>query len=129
MLITILVTLQFNGGNAGILPGKVTVEITNNLSDYQLGVHCKDKNHDLGFQVLPIGGSYNFKVSPNLFLNNTLYFCNFNWITEAHWFNIYDQERDDCDDTCHWDIVATGPCKVKEDSLDCFHWNNAIKAA
>ncbi|KAJ1388304.1 Plant self-incompatibility protein S1 [Sesbania bispinosa] len=60
VMVTIPVALQFNGGNAGIIP-KRTVAISNKLNDSQLGVHCKDKHHDLGFQVLPVGGSYNFK--------------------------------------------------------------------
>ncbi|KAJ1402064.1 Plant self-incompatibility protein S1 [Sesbania bispinosa] len=124
---TILVALQFNGGNAGIIPER-TVAIANKLNDYQLGVHCKDKNHDLGFHVLPVGGSYNFKFVVDPFVHNTLYFCFFSWTTGGHYFNIYVQTRDLCS-YCYWEIVASGPCLVWKDNRQCYNWNQPTKIA
>ena len=70
MLLTILVALQLKDGQSthGIIKHRVTVYITNNITDLQLGVHCKDKKHDIGFQKLNFGETYSFSFKPKPFL-------------------------------------------------------------
>lgn len=77
MLLIIVVVLQFEEGNSDFYTkGKVTVSITNNLINRQLGVHCKDKNNDIGFRSLQRGNYYEFTFRPNIVVT-TLYFCRF----------------------------------------------------
>ncbi|XP_061351216.1 S-protein homolog 5-like [Gastrolobium bilobum] len=121
MFLTILLASKFKAGESGIFTDNVKVLITNKLTNMLLGLHCKDKNHDLGFQVLQVGQTYSFEFQITLILNK-LYYCSFNWRTGSHYFDIYDQVRDNCT-FCVWHIYATGPCLVRKDDLDCFHWN------
>ncbi|TKY50489.1 tRNA pseudouridine synthase B [Spatholobus suberectus] len=114
------------GSKSGLLPSKVTVEMSNNLTLMQLDLHCKDKHNDLGPQTLNDGDTYSFRFRPNAFADVTLYFCRFAWIGTVYHFDIYDQERDklSCDDNCcSWQIFEEGPCKIKERSRECFKWN------
>ena len=120
--------MQFECGESGspLLPTKVTVEITNRLTDRYLAVQCKDKHHDLGVQQLNVGQTFSFNFYPNFFLTSTLYFCHFVWLEGDRYFNIYEEDIDGyCDHhhTCYWDILATGPCKYQPGPRRCFRWN------
>jgi hypothetical protein len=129
MFLTILVALQFKESKS-TLPGfrKVHVTITNNMT-YQLGVDCKDKNYDFGYQVIKFGESYTFKFKPTLIIGKSLYFCHFNWYSGEHYFDIYIQKRDqDCGNNCNWVVKESGPCKIKDGSIDCFQWNPNVVA-
>jgi len=89
MLLTILVALQFKDGKSlSTELARVTVHVTNNLNDLQLGDDCKDKNRDFGFQTLKVGESYTFQFKPLFFLPKSLYFCSFSWINGNHRFDI-----------------------------------------
>jgi hypothetical protein len=124
MLPTIIVALQFNDTKT-IVGHKVTVYVANNMTGYQLGIDCKDKHHDFGYQVLKFGENYIFRFRPSFLIKRSLYFCSFTWINGFHYFDIYIQTRDesDCKDECHWLVKESGPCKVKSGSIECFHWN------
>ncbi|CAH8302315.1 unnamed protein product [Eruca vesicaria subsp. sativa] len=107
-----------------------TVKIINRIGGgLTLTLHCKSKNNDLGVHTLAPDTTWSFKFSPNVF-GTTLIFCNFKWAGESHWFNIYDDGRDDnggfpCDD-CTWNIKRTSPCRYdsKTNSFDlCYGWN------
>lgn len=127
MLLIIFVALQLKEGNSQwFLPPIVTVYVTNNMTNYRLTVHCKDKHHDIGFQTLQYGQSYTFHFRPNAFRLVSLYFCSFSWINEFHRFDIYVQKRDqdNCQKECHWAINESGPCKVIDDYINCFPWNS-----
>ncbi|AES60767.1 putative plant self-incompatibility S1 [Medicago truncatula] len=108
----------------------VTIYITNNITNYQVGVHCKDKNHDIGLQNINVGESYIFTLVPTFLIPRTLYFCSFSWPKGFHYFDIYVQSRDqeDCrpEKQCHWIIKESGPCKIKSGSVDCFNWNTNV---
>jgi hypothetical protein len=124
MLPTIIVALQFHSKTR--IGQKVTVYVTNNLTDLQLGVDCKDKNYDFGFQTLKFAESYIFRFVPSFLIKNSLYFCSFSWINGNHKFDIYVQKRDEneCDPECHWLIKESGPCKLKAGgAVECFHWD------
>ncbi|KAG4395624.1 hypothetical protein GLYMA_19G002501v4 [Glycine max] len=63
VLIMVLLGLQMKGTESevlpskvkdGLLPSKVNIEITNHLTMKYLVVHCKDKHHDLGSQLLNV---------------------------------------------------------------------------
>jgi len=130
MLLTIFFAFQFKGGKSGLLHQKVHMHISNNLTNgAKLGVHCKDKDHDIGAQTLNVGESYNFVFRPNTFAPTTLYFCGFRFNTEFHHFDVYDQERDDdfVEKECHWEVHESGPCRHnvmdKPNSIECFPWN------
>jgi len=130
MLLTIFVVFQFKGVKSGILHDKVHMHIFNNLTNgVKLTVHCKDKTHDIGAQTLNVGESYNFVFRPGSFSETTLYFCGFRFNTEFHYFDVYDQERDDdfVGKDCQWDVHESGPCrhnvKDKQNTIECFPWN------
>ncbi|CAB4321818.1 unnamed protein product [Prunus armeniaca] len=90
-------------------------------------VHCKSKDDDLGFHVVPIKGNYGFKFKPN-FWDTTQFFCSFKWGTEFHYFDIYIYERDSrlcADNECMWSIRPNGPCRWDSTfrSYLCHEWN------
>ncbi|KAK7316364.1 hypothetical protein VNO77_35348 [Canavalia gladiata] len=128
MVLIIVLALEFKGGESGFFFSKVSIFINNRIPDQRLGVHCKDKTHDIGYKILPFGGNYSFKLRPDPFLKVTLYFCKFYWFQTEHYFDIYKQERDepDCDTACYWQIFKTGPCKIKPTSRECFTWNEQL---
>ncbi|XP_057760787.1 S-protein homolog 5-like [Arachis stenosperma] len=107
---------------------KVYVTMQNKLPDMQqLGIQCKDRTHDLGFQVVPAGQSWTFYFNPGI-INTALFFCAFNWYEggDVHRFDIYDADRDGgvCDQ-CTWDIHNYGPCRVTgKGAPKCFPWKN-----
>ncbi|CAJ2649035.1 S-protein homolog 5-like [Trifolium pratense] len=130
LLLTILVALQFNEGQSFTpIPVPVKVYVTNNLTgNLQLGIECKDKHQDFGYQIKHFRESYIFTVHPTFLFPTKLFWCSFSWINGAKYFNIYDQKRDedDCDKECRWEINAYGPCKLKAGSIQCFQWNANI---
>ena len=83
-----------SGSPIVVVPTKVTVEITNRLTDRYLAVHCKDKNNDLGVHQINVGQTYSFSFTPNFVFPSTLYFCDFTWLEGFHYFDIYVQLRD-----------------------------------
>ncbi|CAK8531882.1 unnamed protein product [Lathyrus sativus] len=122
MLLTILVTLQFEGGKSSSFQNdEVKLTITNTLqNNIQLGLHCQSKNDDLGGQTLRTSESFSFTFRPNFFTINTLFFCKFTWANEVHYFDVYVQRRDfessDCRRTCDYNIKESGPCRAS----NCF---------
>jgi len=130
MLLTIIFVLQFKGGNSfSILKPVVHMYITNNLTNgEQLGVHCKDKDHDIGYRSIGFSEPYAFTFRPNFFIDITLYFCGFTFGSEFHYFDVYVQERDEksVKTECHWEINKSGPCRrnvlVQPNSVECFPW-------
>jgi len=129
MLLTILVALQFKSGKSNIFfKDKITMYITNNSTNgLQLGVHCRDKNHDVGFRSLHVGETYTFTFRAGILFKNTLYYCNFSWSNsvEHHSLNVYDQSRDDntVEKGCHWEISQSRPCRLTNpNSRECFQW-------
>ncbi|WVZ14000.1 hypothetical protein V8G54_011566 [Vigna mungo] len=127
LFLAIFVGVQLKCGESGVpvLPTKVTVQITNRLSERYLAVHCKDKNTDLGVHQLNVGETYSFKFFPKYYFPTTLYFCHFTWLEADHYFDIYVQDRDGycSDNTCIWEIFADGPCRTNKDPRHCYGWN------
>jgi len=113
LLLTILVALQFKDCKSSLpIFDKVHVYVTNNLTNYQLGIDCKDRNYDFGFRTIRFGEFYFFKFRPTLIVGRSLYFCSFSWINGNTHFDIYIQNRDqDCGNECHWVVNESGPCK------------------
>ena len=110
--------------------GRRTVEIINKLGGgLTLTLHCKSKDDDLGVQTLAPDSSWSFKFSPAVF-KTTLFFCNFKWGGESHWFDIYDDNRDgDGRDfpcyLCRWNINRSHPCRADTNRFvkQCYDWN------
>jgi hypothetical protein len=130
MLLTILIALQFKDSKSNkTFPGPVTIYVTNNLTgNLQLGVDCKDKHSDFGYQIIQFKESYIFTVKPTPFIPTKLYFCSFSWIIGAKHFDIYDKKRDDddCDKECRWQKNDYEPCKVNDGSIQYFKWNPSV---
>lgn len=106
---------------------KVTIYVTNNMTNTQLTMYCKDKHHNFGTQTLKSGETYSFKFIPAYIFRRSLYFCHFSWNSESHYFDIYVQTRDQhgCDKDCYWHIKESGPCKDNAGGkgvTQCFHW-------
>ncbi|RHN42234.1 putative plant self-incompatibility S1 [Medicago truncatula] len=126
MLLTIFVALQFQDGESNPFRKKrVFVYITSNLTDTELGLHCKDKDTDFGYHTLKFGETYSFSFRPRIFLEAELYFCGFHWMKEIQYFDIYVEVRDDktCKGDCHWTINKSAPCNVRDGDTECFNWN------
>ncbi|CAK9329256.1 unnamed protein product [Citrullus colocynthis] len=92
----------------------VTVNIKNTLKgNYQLTVHCKSGDDDLGVHQLSPLASYSFTFRPN-FWGRTLFFCGFQWPgSSLHYFDIYKDIRDRqrCNDTlCLWNVDEHNIC-------------------
>ncbi|MED6211300.1 hypothetical protein PIB30_072429 [Stylosanthes scabra] len=90
-----------------------------------VGLRCKDKNNDLGFQTLQVDEAWSFKFHPNPAFDTSPYYCYFTWLddTRAHYFTIYYYQRDRCS-FCSWEVHETGCCKVLSDlKLDCWKWD------
>jgi hypothetical protein len=126
MLLTICVALQFQNGESNVFLNdstKILVYITNNITDLQLGVRCRSRNRDLGFQTLNFGETYSFSIYTAF--EEMQYFCKFSWTNEFHYFDIYDQARDypSCKTECRWKINKVGPCKINATSNECYHWD------
>ncbi|XP_062104482.1 S-protein homolog 5-like [Humulus lupulus] len=101
------------------------VVIRNNLGDFDLSVHCKSKDDDLGVHILRFNETYSFRFKPN-FWGTTLFFCGFRWADQFHWFDIY-TPGSDCSlpSACFWSVVANGPCLVDSSPpfIHCYPWN------
>ncbi|XP_062104481.1 S-protein homolog 5-like [Humulus lupulus] len=105
--------------------GPEEVVILNNLGDFDLSVHCKSKDDDLGVHILRLNDTYSFRFKRN-FWDTTLFFCGFRWADQFHWFDIY-TPKSSCSlpAACFWHVVATGPC-LSDASLSiihCYPWN------
>ncbi|KAI4294806.1 hypothetical protein MLD38_037813 [Melastoma candidum] len=91
----------------------------------QLTVHCRSGDDDLGYHVLSLTDSYDFHFKPN-FWGRTLFYCQFNWLNESRYFDIYIQKRDysRCSALCIWWIKSEGPC-YGVDPATCvpYPWN------
>ncbi|XP_010540173.1 PREDICTED: uncharacterized protein LOC104814026 [Tarenaya hassleriana] len=118
--------------NINGLRDKVSLEINNVLGDgIWLEFHCKSKNDDLGYKILRPNESWSFRFRPN-FWGTTLFFCRFWWKGDSHWFDIYDDGREnpfsDWTDSLIWRVRKTGPCRMNQDTkiFDiCYDWNKA----
>ncbi|RHN52862.1 putative plant self-incompatibility S1 [Medicago truncatula] len=92
-------------------------------------LHCKSKDEDLGFHTLEFLGNYMFSFKPTLIpWQTTLFFCSFAWSGSPylHYFNIYDNKRDDCK-TCNWKIYENMTCKYLTERRSfnaCWPWNS-----
>jgi hypothetical protein len=131
MLFIIFCVLQFTNGQDApdsLFPKRVNVYIVNNITNLQLGVHCKDKHTDLGYQQLNFGQTYFFTFKTKPFLENKLYFCRISWTNEFYYFDIYIEHRDQhqCGKQCHWKIDKSGPCMIKSESYECYPWNPKV---
>ncbi|KAF8035073.1 hypothetical protein BT93_C1183 [Corymbia citriodora subsp. variegata] len=106
---------------------KTYVEMKNNMTGgITVRVHCKSKEDDLGFHDITPTTSWGFSFTPS-FVGSTLFFCNFAWPGQFHYFDIYDQSRDEliCS-TCIWKISANGTClldAVTGGFTKCYPWN------
>ena len=99
-------------GGPLIFQKKVDLRITNDLgTGANLTHHCKSKDDDLGTHVLAPNQLFEWGFRPN-FWGTTLYYCQFWFGSETHWFNIYVEKRDTsrCDDKCWWMVGPIGAC-------------------
>lgn len=112
---------------------KATIMITNALngtaSTAILNVHIKSKDDDIGWHAIPNGGQYELSFHPRWF-GGTLFFSRMEWLTEFHYFDIYDQRRDQakCDHCC-WFVYPSGPCRYDceppaSPEMACFPWDS-----
>ncbi|KAG2383873.1 uncharacterized protein HKW66_Vig0256950 [Vigna angularis] len=128
LILRILSPFPLKGSEGGVVegytfpPDKVDILIYNFVSK-NLTIHCKDKHHDLGIYTLNYEEAYKFSFKPNFLRKVTLYFCSFKWIGGSHYFDIYNEDRDDCSQ-CAWTIFKKGPCKHYPNYDVCFKWEH-----
>ncbi|XP_048332809.1 uncharacterized protein LOC125423207 [Ziziphus jujuba] len=86
---------------------KLEITIANDLGNFlNLTVHCVSpaKEYDLGFQVVPYGGRYQW------FAHDSSYLCDLAWHKKYGRFLIYESRRDNrrCKGWCFWRIAQEG---------------------
>lgn len=89
---------------------KVHMAIFNRLGEeYDLTVHCKSADDDLGIHVLKNSASFSFKFKPN-WIGTTLFFCGLKWQKGSLSFEAYyfPEDRRRCKRSCHWDATRGG---------------------
>ncbi|KAJ4976249.1 hypothetical protein NE237_001355 [Protea cynaroides] len=94
-------------------PGlKHTVNVTNELGDHALTIHCKSKDDDLGSHTIWNQESYSWSFRENIF-GRTLFFCYLEWKdTQIHsgTFVLFEAQRDGdrCPTVCNWSAKEDG---------------------
>ncbi|WVZ15703.1 hypothetical protein V8G54_013269 [Vigna mungo] len=122
--LTILIPFELKGNEVGAVASGVNVYIVPPTKvDIKLTIHCKDKHHDLGTYILNYEEIYKFSFKPNFLKRGILYFCSFKWEGGSHSFDIYNEDRDNCD-RCVWRIFETGPCMHYRKYDVCFRWKH-----
>ena len=106
------------------------VKVINKIG-VDLHVHCKSKDDDLSVRLLHPNESFEFKFGVQFF-GRTLFFCRFWWGNEAHWFDIYDDDRDfqRCYYKCWWRVQEFGPCLLDGTTGEysqCSGWNKELR--
>ncbi|KAK2650135.1 hypothetical protein Ddye_017624 [Dipteronia dyeriana] len=123
-IILILIVLLVSTCDARNPSQEVRVVINSKIgAGIDLKIHCKSKDGDLGEHVIPYGGNYGFKFTPNYF-GFTLFSCSFSWQNQYHRMDIYDSTRDYtlCDKTCLWLVKSKGPCMFDGKEKICYKW-------
>ncbi|PKI64853.1 hypothetical protein CRG98_014768 [Punica granatum] len=125
-IIAVVIVLLIVGAESGFLTHKTWVYIRNDLPGFDLTVHCKSKNDDLGVQVLASQQYFRFHFYPNLG-GSTLFFCSFQWTNAFHWFDVYSEGRDyERCFNCIWSVRPDGPCLYNRNTGQydlCSPWN------
>ena len=127
-VVVVLVVFLASSLCDGRLVDKVNVKVINGLSDGKdLNVHCKSGDDDLGPRRLRSNQFFDFSFGLHFF-GKTLFFCRFWWGNEAHWFDIYDDPRDEhrCLERCWWVVKENGPCLLNSQTGEydlCAEWN------
>ena len=101
---------------------KVHVRIVNDLSNgVDLNVHCKSKDDDLGVHQLHSNENFEFRFGQQFF-GASLFFYRFWWGSTGHWFDIYDDDRDQtrCYERCWWLVKETGPFLLNRDTCEYY---------
>ncbi|CAL2225583.1 unnamed protein product [Prunus armeniaca] len=128
LLLMVLVLFQTTCGWS-FRKHSLTVTATNDLGA-EMTIHCKSKQDDLGSNLIPIKGKYEFSFRPN-FWGTTQFYCSFQWGTEFHYFDIYmgDRDHENCDSyKCMWSIIPKGPCMwnyLTGHYDNCKDWNDS----
>lgn len=103
---------------AGILPHLIHIEVINWLYDnLDLTLHCYErKGKDLGEQILPPLGRFNFSFRPRMIGKSTKYYCSFKWSgSNLKWFDLYSHGRDyNACRNCTWVIRKRDVCRYIE---------------
>ncbi|XP_038698050.1 S-protein homolog 4-like [Tripterygium wilfordii] len=104
---------------------RVWTHVNNDLGPgIALTLHCKSAEDDLGEHVLQYHDQgFQFTFRPNVW-GVTLFYCSFSWQGgPIHWFNIYDDNRDDGKSKV-FDVRPNGPCEVHDFPPEvCYVWN------
>ncbi|GLT73217.1 hypothetical protein SLA2020_450900 [Shorea laevis] len=123
VILLLLPIMCFNIVAAGLgNHGHKNITITNILNDgYNLTIHCKSKQFDLGTHTLKSQEGYWFLIKPN-FSGTSLFFCNVRWPGQSYWFDVYKYGRDKkYGPNYSWTVGSVGTC-VDNDSNYCKFW-------
>lgn len=104
---------------------RTTVRIDNRVDDHQdVYVHCKSKDNDLGFHVIPRSGSYQWSFKVN-FWETTQFYCYLKsqfpgggGRVVRGGFDLYVAKRDRkrCPKLCVWRVLSDGVHGYREES-------------
>ena len=110
-----------------ILPPKVHIRILNDLLNTMvMNIHCHSGLGDFGVHAVPKLGVYEFDYqSTGLRGSSSTASCSMEWGGQTHYFDIYDNNRDEGKCTeCSWDLNEEGACRwVDWISKQCYPWN------
>lgn len=123
MLMAVVLFVFYITSCSSDIPQKINVDIMNDLgAGFNMTIHCKSKNDDLGVHVVPPNGDwqFNFKTS---FWGNTQFFCSVEWPGTSHYFDAFIERREfGVCTTCVWSIKPEQPCLVFKDKNICYAW-------
>ncbi|XP_052180221.1 S-protein homolog 4-like [Diospyros lotus] len=90
------------------------VHVVNNLPD-PMRVRCQSKDDDLGLQTLQPRQDLTWRFVPNVFIDNTLFYCHFYWGSKDKFFDVYNHDMGShCsilhskDKSCYWSVRSDG---------------------
>ncbi|XP_062147850.1 S-protein homolog 1-like [Alnus glutinosa] len=91
---------------------KFSVHVMNGFKNQTLQTHCQSKDDDLGLQLVPVNGEFQWHFRVNYF-GTTLYFCNMWWVGGHRSFNVFWVNDDflvkDCGNSdCRWKAQEDG---------------------
>ncbi|KAK9281292.1 hypothetical protein L1049_004189 [Liquidambar formosana] len=99
---------------------KFRVHVSNGLGNFPLQLHCKSKNSDLGFHVIPVNGEFQWNFRTNFF-ETTLFWCTAWWDRGYLEFKAFTMNEKTLTNFC--DLSAC-TWKAQQDGMYMYHAKN-----
>ncbi|XVF61739.1 hypothetical protein PTKIN_Ptkin08bG0154700 [Pterospermum kingtungense] len=88
-IVLLVLAISLSHINFVVAGSRYYVHISNGLSNNEkLTIHCKSKDDDLGWHVIPTSQEWNWTFKTNFF-GSTLYWCNMYWSNHYGAFDVF----------------------------------------